>query len=301
MKYLLWYAQLSLLLAVCGTAADAQDGSFFTKPHRAAVDMVVDGFLYIDMEDFAEYGGWHMDTQFVHLMGSPYLMATGIGTPVKDATTTFSNPETGTYHVWVRARNWIKDYAPGCFQVHINGAPLEKEFGAADTDQWTWEYGGAVELDKGPVALALHDLTGYYGRCDAILLTTDAAYTPPDCRKAVCEERARLLGLSMEPALAGDFDVIVVGGGPAGTPAAIAAARMGAKTALIQNRPTLGGNASVECGVGLQGAGWHHPGWRETGIIEKANGSKYFTWNPEFQPSFNPYCSGNRLISLRCL
>jgi hypothetical protein len=90
MKRNLLYMQLSALLALCGIAAYAQDGAFFEKPHRAAVDMVVDGFLYIDAEDFADYGGWRMDTQFVHLMGSPYLMATGIGTPVADAITTFT-------------------------------------------------------------------------------------------------------------------------------------------------------------------------------------------------------------------
>ncbi len=257
-------------LAVGAFTAYAQNGTFFEKPHRSEVQMVVDGFLYIDTADFADYGGWRMDTQFVHLMGSPYLLATGIGTPVEDATTTFNNPKAGTYHVWVRARNWVPDYAPGRFQVKVNQVALGHVFGAAETGEWTWERGGTVQLDEGPVELALHDLTGYYGRCAAILFTTDEDYVPPECREAVCEERARLLGLPLEPAFAGEFDVIVVGAGPAGSPAAIAAARMGAKTALIQNRPTLGGNASIELGVGMTGAGGPHAGWRETGIVEEA-------------------------------
>jgi hypothetical protein len=57
----------------------------FSKPNRSEVKMVVDGFYYIEAEDFDHYGGWQMDNQFVHLMGSPYLMATGIGKPVEDA------------------------------------------------------------------------------------------------------------------------------------------------------------------------------------------------------------------------
>lgn len=289
---------LYLFLAVFGIAAHAQEGTFFEKSHRVPVSMVVDGFLYIDAEDFADYGGWRMDTQFVHLMGSPYLMATGIGTPVADATTTFDNPKAGIYHVWVRARNWIKGYAPGRFQVKINGVPLDKKFGAADTDEWTWEYGGVVQLEKDIVALTLHDLTGYYGRCDAILLTMDDAYIPPECREAVCAERARLLGLSLEPASAGDFDVVVVGGGPAGTPAAIAAARMGAKTALIQNRPTLGGNAGVELGVGLQGAVWHHPGWRETGIIEEAGRIRMTRGEHHYSYAFQELCEAEENLSV---
>jgi len=294
----LTYTQLSAIIAGFGMAAHAQEATFFTKPDRTPVNMVQHGFLYIDAEDFSDYGGWRMDTQFVHLMGSPYLMATGIGVPVADATTTFDNPEAGTYHVWVRARNWIREYAPGRFHVRVNGVPLDKEFGATDTDEWTWEYGGAVRLDKGPVALALHDLTGYYGRCDAILLTMDDAYRPPECRDAVCEERARLLGLSLEPAVAGDFDVVVVGAGPAGTPAAIAAARMGARTALIQNRPTLGGNASVECGVGLMGAGWHHPGWRETGIIEEARRIRLACGEHHYSYAFKEICDAEENLSV---
>ncbi len=82
-------------------------GEFFklVKQQRAETKMVVDGYLYVDAEDFDDYGTWRMDTQFVHLMGSPFLMATGIGRPVKDAITTINVPKAGRYHFWVRARN----------------------------------------------------------------------------------------------------------------------------------------------------------------------------------------------------
>lgn len=39
-------------------------------------------------------------------MGSPYLMAHGMGVPVEDASTTISFPEDGTYYVFVRTYNW---------------------------------------------------------------------------------------------------------------------------------------------------------------------------------------------------
>jgi len=270
MEYLMKRSICCVLFAavLCAEMAQAKD-FIFAKEDRAESKMVVDGFLYVDAEDFDEYGGWRMDTQFVHLMGSPFMMATGIGTPVEDARTTIQVPKAGNYHVWVRARNWVKDHFPGRFQVLVNGKAFPREFGTARTDQWTWEKGGTVPLD-GKTTLALRDVTGFYGRCDAILLTTDANYVPPEGKDAVCKERARLQGLSLEPQFAGRFDVIVVGAGTAGVPAALASARMGAKTALIQNRPTLGGNASLECGVGVQGSGGEHPGWREGGIIEEA-------------------------------
>ncbi|MBQ6473920.1 MAG: FAD-dependent oxidoreductase [Victivallales bacterium] len=62
-------------------------------------------------------------------------------------------------------------------------------------------------------------------------------------------------------------DVCVVGGGIAGMCAAIAAARHGAKVALVNDRPMLGGNASSEIRMWLCGArGLNN---RETGIVEE--------------------------------
>jgi len=67
------------------------------------------------------------------------------------------------------------------------------------------------------------------------------------------------------------YDFVVIGGGMAGICAAIAAARHGAKTALIHNRPVLGGNASSEIRMHICGADQHaaNPNMRETGILEE--------------------------------
>ena len=62
-------------------------------------------------------------------------------------------------------------------------------------------------------------------------------------------------------------EVAVIGGGMAGICAAVAAARNGAKTTLIQDRSVLGGNASSEIRVCVSGA--QGIGQRETGIIEE--------------------------------
>ena len=63
------------------------------------------------------------------------------------------------------------------------------------------------------------------------------------------------------------FDFCVIGGGMAGMCAAIAAARHGIKTALVQDRPVLGGNASSEIRMHICGA--HGKDRRETGLIEE--------------------------------
>lgn len=49
-------------------------------------------------------------------------------------------------------------------------------------------------------------------------------------------------------------DLVVAGGGPAGVPCAIAAARAGASVVLVQDRPVLGGNASSEVRMHIVGA-----------------------------------------------
>ena len=53
-------------------------------PVQAASE-AVPGFVWLEAEGFRDYGKWHLDTQFVHKMGSAYLLAAAVGTPVKDA------------------------------------------------------------------------------------------------------------------------------------------------------------------------------------------------------------------------
>lgn len=63
------------------------------------------------------------------------------------------------------------------------------------------------------------------------------------------------------------YQVVVCGGGLAGVCAALAAARGGAKTCIIQDRPVFGGNASSEVRVKPLGPCRHHSYCRTTGII----------------------------------
>lgn len=67
-----------------------------------------------------------------------------------------------------------------------------------------------------------------------------------------------------------EYDVIVCGGGLAGFSAALSAARHGARTALLHDRPVLGGNSSSEVRVTVHGSAAVHPYGRETGIVSEA-------------------------------
>ena len=55
--------------------------------------------VLVEAESFSERGGWVIDQQSMDVMGSPYLMAHGMGIPVADAKTTVSFPEKGKYQV----------------------------------------------------------------------------------------------------------------------------------------------------------------------------------------------------------
>jgi hypothetical protein len=224
--------------------------SFLFAAHGANAQSV-----FVEAESFDQHGGWKLDTQFIDEMGSPYLLAHGLGNAVKDATTTVSFPETGSYRVFVRTKDWVARWKaegkPGKFQLVIDGTPLTETFGTKGA-QWSWHDGGMVEIKNQETKVALHDLTGFDGRCDAILFTKDST-PPPNESEIVSQWRRKQLGLDDSPTEKNGYDLVVVGGGYAGVGAALSAARSGCKVALIQNRPVLGGNGSSEVRVWAMG------------------------------------------------
>ncbi|MEU6250575.1 FAD-dependent oxidoreductase [Glycomyces sp. NPDC047010] len=91
------------------------------------------------------------------------------------------------------------------------------------------------------------------------------------------------------------YDVVVIGGGLAGTCAAVAAARLGAKVALATNRPVLGGNSSSEVRVWVVGATAHGTQRyaRETGLM-----GELFLENNYRNPEGNPYYWDQTVLDL---
>ena len=212
---------------------------------------------------FADKGDWTVEQQFVLQMGSSYLLAHGIGTPLaKDAVTTFEIEEEGDYNLLVRTKNWTAFWSegktPGIFAVKVDGVADEAEFGLgcagatrAERAAWYWQKGGKYHFTKGKHEVALHDLTGLDGRCDAIIFTKSEE-TPDNSLETYKALRAEIM-CEAKPEDKGHYDFVVVGGGISGMCAALAAARLGSKVALIQDRYVLGGNNSSEVRVGLGG------------------------------------------------
>lgn len=212
--------------------------------------------ILLEAESFSEKGGWKVDQQFMDQMGSPYLLAHGMGVPVEDAKTKLNFREKGTYHVYVRTYNWTspwyKGKGPGCFKIQVAGKTLPTVLGC-EGEKWTWQYAGKVNVKSGEATVVLKDMTGFDGRIDAVFFTTQKDLVPPMEGNELADFRKKMLGLPAFPKETSSYDLVVVGGGIAGMCAAVTAARMGCKVALVNDRPVLGGNNSAEVRVHLGG------------------------------------------------
>lgn len=212
--------------------------------------------IWIEAESFAGKGGWVVDQQYMDIMGSPYLMAHGMGIPVNDASTETEVAVAGDYNVYVRTYNWTSPWnkgdGPGKFKVMVNGKPLQNSVGHHG-DRWEWQKAGNITLKKGTVTVALHDQTGFNGRCDAIVFTQEKNPALPDGGPALAELRGKYRAKNNRTAEVKNFDFVVIGGGIAGMCAAVTAARNGLKTAFVNDRPVPGGNNSSEVRVHLGG------------------------------------------------
>ena len=237
----------------------------FRAPAEEAKEKVP-GFVWLEAENFANYGGWVVDTQFTHKMGSAYLLAPGVLKPVAPASAKVTIPRAGTWRVWARTKDWLPEFSPGKFAVEVAGK-RSGTLGASRREGWMWEKAGEFTLNAGACEVKLVDLTGAMTRCDALLFTTDLSYVPPEEPKALAAERQRLTGDGDKIVDGGAFDLVVVGAGPGGLGAALAAARNGLRVALVHDRPVLGGNSSCEMQVTLSGAGRKG---RESGLVCEA-------------------------------
>ncbi|MCK0155637.1 FAD-dependent oxidoreductase [Cellulophaga sp. F20128] len=213
--------------------------------------------LLVEAESFDDPGGWVVDPQFVEQMGSPYLMAHGMGKVVKNARTKVNFTKKGKYHIWVRTMNWSPGEwdAPGKFKLKVNDKLFEKSLGLRSG--WGWEYVGELALVANkPTQLELLDETGFNGRCDAVYFSmSDKA--PPSALEKIATWRKTVTAETNIPEITKYYDLVVVGGGIAGCAAAIAAAEQNLSVALIHDRPVLGGNASSEIRVHTLGIYGH--------------------------------------------
>ncbi len=227
--------------------------------------------IWIEAESFRDLGGWVVDSGSMETLHSAYVMAHGMGTPVPDAKTEFSVPADGRYTVWARTRDYTAAWGVreplGRFSLAVDGDFLPEVLGTAGKE-WAWQKAGQATLSAGRHTLALHDLTGFNGRCDCLYLTDGD--TPPKQDGAAVEEMRRRLGYG-DITDGGHYDLIVAGGGIAGICAAYAALRSGVRVLLIHDRAMLGGCNSSEVRVCMGGM-IHLPPYPNLGNVVGAIG-----------------------------
>ncbi|MEZ5071940.1 MAG: FAD-dependent oxidoreductase [Bacteroidales bacterium] len=213
--------------------------------------------ILLECESFDHTGGWLIDPQFSLEMGSPYLLAHGLGRPVEDARTGFEVEAAGTYHLWARTKDWTSGRRGdefSRFRILIDEVPTDRI--PWFSEGWGWHYAGKVDLDKGEHEIVLRDSLGMDARCDAIYLSN--RYREPGNEARFLEPfRRALLQESEHPDSVVRADLVVVGGGIAGCAAALAAAEKGLQVALVHDRPVVGGNASSEVRVHTLGVYGH--------------------------------------------
>ena len=209
--------------------------------------------IWIEAESFEELGGWVVDQRSMAQMGSAYVMAHGMGVPVQDAKTRFEVSESGRWTVWARTRDWTAPWKrgtpAGIFKIIVNGTVLPETLGT-NGERWAWQKAGELALEKGEAKIALRDLSGFNGRCDAIHLTTDPGERPENDGLKLARFRKTVAGITLQDAPM-EYDLVVAGGGVAGICAAVSALRCGLKVACSTTVGYWAAATAPKCGSAL--------------------------------------------------
>ncbi|EIP97425.1 hypothetical protein OpiT1DRAFT_01865 [Opitutaceae bacterium TAV1] len=146
--------------------------------------------------EFQFTGGWLQETRGGSF-GPRILRASGSDL---NAFTAINVSSADNYTVWVRAVDFVHTrQGDRRYAVAINGARLPGEAGRHGRDEWAWEKLGTLPLPAGDTAIELIDVTRFYGRCDALLFTTDATLDPNALSRAALL-RHRVTPLVLKPA-----------------------------------------------------------------------------------------------------
>lgn len=132
----------------------------------------------IEAEAFQFKGKWVVEKSSECLGTAMLRVYQDAGTdPSGDALTVVNITEAGTYDVWTRSRDYAMTSRPRTFTLSVDGNVMAQS-GSHGQEGFYWEKVGSVTLDRKQTLLRLHDSGGYFGRCDAILLTKGSEVNP---------------------------------------------------------------------------------------------------------------------------
>ena len=191
------------------------------------------GCVLVEAERFAEPGGWVVDQQFMDQMGSPYLLAHGLGEPVATPSTHGrvprgrQVPRLGPHQAigWRRGRRRARRADSRCSST----ASRSRRPSAPKGAEWHWQDGGTVEhrrRGRSSGAARSDRLRGALRR-DPVLRAI-REFTPPNDVRRWPPSAGRLprpAGTARRRRASSTW--WSSGGGIAGTCAALSAARLG--------------------------------------------------------------------------
>lgn len=130
----------------------------------------------VEAETFQFKGGWFEEKSGT-AMGNSILRVLGTKHGAADAFTMIEVKEKGNYTVWVRAMDFKEKPGTRLFRLLVDEQPME-EAGRHGKEGFAWEKVGVITLEPKQVLLRLKDTRKNFARCDAILLSADAAFDP---------------------------------------------------------------------------------------------------------------------------
>ncbi|MBR4030246.1 MAG: hypothetical protein IKJ06_02480, partial [Clostridia bacterium] len=100
--------------------------------------------------------------------------------PLLPANTSIMIEESGTYYVHVLGLDYAENQpATRHFGIALDDDLLDGRGGTHKKEGWGWQLLGQKELEAGEVKVSLVDTSNFFGRCQAIALTTDKDFVPP--------------------------------------------------------------------------------------------------------------------------
>ncbi|HAI10118.1 MAG TPA: hypothetical protein DCM28_00310, partial [Phycisphaerales bacterium] len=131
--------------------------------------------IIVNAEDFQCHANW-WQTSDSRALGRQMLQARG---GEGDALAAVDIKSAGTYQLWTRAKDYVNNQPKTRrFLLVVDDVTVDIESGQHGQEGWKWEHVGQRELDAGTHVLGLRDSAKFYGRCDAVLLTTDTKLDP---------------------------------------------------------------------------------------------------------------------------
>ena len=96
------------------------------------------------------------------------------------ANTSVTINQSGTYYVHVLGLDYAENQpATRHFGIALDDDLLDGRGGTHKEEGWRWQLLGEKELEEGEVKVSLVDTSNFFGRCQAIALTTDKNFVPP--------------------------------------------------------------------------------------------------------------------------